>query len=307
MENKSCTMGSFVLISLKSNSDDQRQAQPEAIPLLEPQHGAVNILREPENAEITMSSEHPEHAQVQKDFQSAIQTLKENCLQRTEQPSDLKQPFRRPNSGEGSIHDFKMDEIYVNVAIHEGRANHYFAKDLDRWEQLKEYPPDAKDCNFAKPEDIIDEYHKNVLVVGRPMMGKTSLTTKMLRSWASGEAFNVNFDVVFLVKLRRFNENANLSLRELLARAETVQRLDDAVWDFMKTESTKVLLIFDGLDEYSRKQDINAQQGDPTYKNDVEEKMPLSVFYNKLATGELLPGAGILTTTRPTAVKYVDM
>ena len=229
----------------------------------------------------------------------------------TGQLSDLKQPFGRLNPDEGPVHDLIVDEIYVHAAIHEGRAHHYFAKDQDRREQLKEYPPHAKDCHFAKPEDIIDKNHKNVLVVGRPMIGKTSLSTKMLRLWASGEAFNegdqdkANLKVVFLVKFTHFNDDAKLSLRELLACAETVQCLDDAVWDFIKTECTKVLLIFDGVDEYSRKQDINAQQDDTTYKNDVEGKMPVSVLYNKLAAGELLRGASILTTTRPTAVKYV--
>ena len=90
-----------------------------------------------------------------------------------------------------------------------------------------------------------------------------------------------------------------------MACSETVHSLDDALWDFMKQEPTKVLLIFDGLDEYSRKEDIKAQQGDLTYKNCVEEKMPLSVLYNKLAEGKLLRGASILTTTRPTAVECV--
>ena len=50
-----------------------------------------------------------------------------------------------------------MDEIYVNVAIHEGRARHYFWEDQNRWAYLKEFPPKAKDCYFAKPEDIIDK------------------------------------------------------------------------------------------------------------------------------------------------------
>ncbi|XP_044177612.1 nucleotide-binding oligomerization domain-containing protein 2-like isoform X2 [Acropora millepora] len=236
----------------------------------------------------------------QKDFHGAKQTLKENCLRGTEHLSDLKQPFGRPNPGEGDSHDRTMDEIYVNVAIHEGRAHHYFA-DPRRWKQLKEYPPDAKDCKFARLEDILDENHKNVLVVGRPGIGKTSLSTNMLRLWASGEAFNV-FDVVFLVKLRRFNEKAKLTLRELLAGAETVQRLDGSVWEFVQNESTKVLLIFDGLDEYSRKEEISSQEG---YKNDVKEKMPVSILYKKLAAGEVLHGASILATTRPTAVKYV--
>ena len=81
-----------------------------------------------------------------------------------------------------------MDEIYVNEAIHDGIAHPCFA-DPDRWEQLKEYPPDAKHCKFTKPVDILDENHKHVLAVGRPGIGKTSLSTKVLRLWASGEAF----------------------------------------------------------------------------------------------------------------------
>ena len=278
---------------LKSNSDKQPEPQPaQAMPLhnIKPSifltpHQPINIE---DNAE-------------QPDFQNAIQALKENYLTCTKQPSDLQQPFGRPNPGEGDCLDLTMDEIYVNVAIHEGRAHHYFA-DQDRWEQLKEYPPNAKDCEFAKPEDILDKDHKNVIVIGRPGIGKTSLSTKVLRLWASGEAFNADFNVVFLVKFRRFNGDVKLTLRELLAGAETVQRLDDSVWEFVQNHSTKVLLIFDGLDEYSRKEEINTQED---YKNDVEEKMPVSVLYKKLAAGELLRGASILTTTRPTAVKYV--
>ncbi|XP_044168848.1 NACHT, LRR and PYD domains-containing protein 12-like [Acropora millepora] len=301
----------FYADHLKSNSDEQPEPQPEeAIPLhninlsifLTP-HQPINIednAEQPRNIKISQPSEHPKHAQAQTDFQSAIQELKANCLWHTQKPSDLKQPFGRPNPGEDYCLDLTMDEIYVNVAIHEGRARHCFA-DPDRWEQLKEYPPDAKHCQFAKPEDILDEDHKNVLVVGRPGIGKTSLSTKVLRLWASGEAFNADFNVVFLVKFRRFNGDVKLILRELLAGAETVQRLDDSVWEFVQNKSTKVLLVFDGVDEYSRKEEISTKD----YKNDVAEKMPVSVLYKKLAAGELLRGASILTTTRPTAVKYV--
>ena len=296
-------------IHQKNNETTMSPQHEEQMALGEPHHRAINnsdiYAERRENTEITVSSEHLKDAQAQKDFQSAIQTLKENCLQGTRQPSDLEQPFQRPNPGEGHIHDLTMDEIYVHVAIHEGRAHHFFAKDLDRRKQLKEYPPDEKDCQFAKPEDILDKKHKNVLVVGRPGIGKTSLSTKMLRLWASDEAFNSDalvFKVVFLVKFRHFNDNPDLSLRDLLIRAETVECLDDSVWELVQNEPTKVLLIFDGLDEFSRKGDILAQKD---YKNNVKEKMPVSVLYKKLATGKLLRGASILTTTRPKAVEYV--
>ena len=311
----------FYFHHLESNSQEVRQDQPEATPLtlntphrknnetrtMSPQHKEMT-LGEPQHRAIDrrVSSEHLKDVQAQKDFQSAIQTLKENCMQGTQQPSDLEQPFQRPNPGEGHRHDLTMDEIYIHVAIHEGRAHHHFAKDLvDRGKQLKEYPPDEKDCQFAKPEDILDKEHKNVLVVGRPGIGKTSLSTKMLRLWASGEAFNTDavvFNVVFLVKFRHFNGNLELSLRDLLTRAETVECLDDSVWDLVQNEPTKVLLIFDGLDEFSRKGDILAQE---YYKNNVREMMPVSVLYKKLAAGQLLRGASILTTTRPKAVEYV--
>ena len=289
----------FYADHLNSNSGEKGQVQQEAM------SSAVNIPQEPGNPQ------HPEHAQAQNDFRRAIQTLKKNCLLNTKELSDLKQPFRRPSQGEGHRHNLTIDKIYVHVVIVEGRASHNFAK--GRWEQLKEYPPDADYRLFKKPEDIIDKKHMNVLVVGRPGIGKTSLRIKLLRLWASGEAFNgdehdkAHFNVVFLVKFRRFNnDDAKLSLRDMLARSETVQSLDDVVWDFIQKEPSKVILILDGLDEYSRKEDINAEEDDPTYKNCVEEKMPVSALYNKLAAGKLLPGASILTTTRPTAVKYVD-
>ena len=246
-------------------------------------------------------------SQAQNDFQSAIQTLKENCLRDTEKLSDFKQPFRRPNHGEGHRHELTMDEIHVHVVIFEGNVHDSFSYEDGRYEEFIEYPPDrdADDRLLENPKDIIDKQNIKVLVVGRPGIGKTLLSTKLLRFWASGEALNV-FNVVLLVKFRRFNDNAELSLRDLLARAETVQSLDDTVWDFIIEESTKVLLIFDGVDEYSRREDINVPEDSSTYTNDVEEKMPVSVLYNKLAAGELLPGASILTTTRPTAVECVD-
>ena len=102
----------FYADHLKSNSDEQPEPQPEeAIPLhninlsisLTP-HQPINIednAEQPRNIKISQPSEHPKHAQAQTDFQSAIQELKANCLWHTKKPSDLKQPFGRPNPGEG--------------------------------------------------------------------------------------------------------------------------------------------------------------------------------------------------------------
>ena len=238
-------------------------------------------------------------------LQAAIQKTKDDIIAGTEQLTDLQQPFRS-NPGEGpETKDLNIDQIYVNAVIHEGRGNHDFPK--DRWEQLKVYPtPNPSQSKSLRPEDIFDTKHKNVLVVGRPGIGKTMLSTKLLRMWASGNPkVTTHFEMAFLLKFRHLNSRTDLNLYELLARSETVteERLDYKVWSYIKENPTKVLLIFDGIDEFSARSDI--AQDDSCYKNTGEEKMPLRCLYRKLVSGKLLRGSTVITTTRPTAVKCV--
>ncbi|XP_068716101.1 protein NLRC5-like [Montipora foliosa] len=259
-------------------------------------------------AEQEMPLENSELPRERLELTEAIEKMKDDCLNITKELTDLNQPFGR-NPGEGlTPNHLNIDQIFVNVAMHEGRADHVFAK--DRSEQLKEYPPDSKNCFYAKPEDLIDKEHKNVLVVGRPGIGKTLLSTMIARMWASGEAFSgdqddkTNIVVVFLMKFRRFASNLVLSLHEMLAKAETVENLHELVWDFVINNPSRVLFIFDGVDEYSAKEDI-ARKDHTCYKNGLEEKMPVSALFHKLARGQLLRGLNIITTTRPTAVPCI--
>ena len=304
----------FYADHLRSNSVQQQEKTPqEEIPLTEVESGCQPALQEAvtvQNAPSSLNTgEAEELAREQLVLTEAIKRMKDDCLNSTKQLHDLKQPFRR-KPGEGpKPNDLKTDQIYVNVAIHEGRAFHVFAQ--NRSEQLKQYPPNSKDCLYATPDDLIDKQHKNVLVVGRPGKGKTLLSTKILRMWASGEAFNGDQDdkkhivVVFLLKFRRFTSNLLLSLRELLAKAETVEQLNDSMWNFVIKYPSRVLFIFDGVDEFSAKEDI-AGKDHTCYKNGLEEKMPVSALFNKLAGGELLGGLNIITTIRPTAVTCVE-
>ena len=238
-------------------------------------------------------------------LQAFTKSMKDTIMKDTEQPTGLEQPIRR-NPGEGpKPKDLKIDQIYVNLVICEGRAYYDFPE--DRWEQLKVYPKPANvnHPQSKRPDVIIDAQHKNVLVVGRPGIGKTLLSTKLLRMWASYDTFNGDFDAAFLLKFRHFNSTkTNLNFRELLECSETVSKhLDDELWDYIIKNPSKVLLIFDGLDEFSARSDI--AKDDYRYKNNVEEKMPLHCLYHKIASGKLLDGATVITTTRPTAVKCI--
>ncbi|XP_068679888.1 NLR family CARD domain-containing protein 3-like isoform X3 [Montipora foliosa] len=236
-------------------------------------------------------------------LQEFIQRLKDIVISSTGHVTDLQQPFR-PNPGEGPpAKDFTVDEIFVNVVIREGRVSYNFP--ADRWEQLKVYPmASAEQTNPLRPQDIFDSGHRNVLAVGRPGIGKTLLCTRLLRFWASDDTkIQSQCEVAFLLKFRHLNSQPDLNLRELLTRAETVECLEDGLWQYIKDNPSKVLLIFDGLDEFSSTPGI--ARDDSRFNNTAEVRMPMGCLYKKIASGKLFQGCTLLTTVRPTAVEDV--
>ena len=239
--------------------------------------------------------------------QSLFQAMKDNIIKETERLElrDLQLPFL-PSPGEGNTlpKELKIDQIYTNLIIHEGRVNYNFSG--DRREQLKAYPKPNKNSPSIQARNIIDAHYKNVLVVGRPGIGKSLFCIKLLRDWASDtetENSQLKFEAIFLLKFRRMNSiEKPLTLRELLAFSEYSPDLnEDAVWKYVLENPTKVLLIFDGVDEFKLKKNI----ADSDQPNDVTAKMSVPALFNKIASGKLLWGATVLTITRPNAVSFV--
>ena len=240
-------------------------------------------------------------------LQTCFKCIKESVLKNTERLRDLSSPFK-PNPGEGDKPKYlKLDQIYTNLVIHPGRADYKFPE--NRREQLKVYPKPGVNLSPKRPGDIVDDQHKNILVVGRPGIGKSLFCMKLMHDWASDRLFDeaqnseLRFDVAFLVKFKRLNSTAELTLRELLDKSEFSTHMNDVVWNYICENPSKVLFIFDGIDEYSARKEI--QEDDSIYRDTVEEKMPLHALYTKVTSGKLLDGATVLTTTRPTAVSCV--
>ena len=272
----------FYADHLRSNREqEQRQQQSE-------ETGLLSGLRSEQQAEL----------------QAKLERLKDCIIIRTERLEDLNQPIRtRP--GEGSKpKDLELDPIFVKLVIHDRIANYDFPE--DRWEQLRVFPkPKSNQSEYVPWQDIIDGNNKHILLVGRPGIGKTILSTKLLRGSAFNEFVYQNFDAAFLVKFRHYNSRGeDLDLRKLLSCSETVsQDLDDEVWNYIITNPTKVLLIFDGIDEFNARSAIS--NDDSHFNDSEEEKMPLYYLYKKIASGKLLKGATVITTLRPTASSCV--
>ena len=245
--------------------------------------------------------------------QEFIQNTKKMIMDDTYQPAQLRSLFRSP-PGEGHPpKHLTLDQIYTNLVVVPDMAYYDFTE--DRRKNLEIYARSGEKNETPRgPEDILNHENKHILIVGRPGIGKTLCCLKILRDWASNEEFDqtadnkIHFDAAFFVKFRRFNVATDLSLRELLTRSTYSPRnkLDEEVWNYILENPQKVLLIFDGIDEFKFNSEISAEDNNPQFTNSVDEKMPLSALYAKLTTGKLLNGAAVLTTTRPTAFSCID-
>ena len=227
--------------------------------------------------------------------------MKEDVLRKSAQSDG--DPFD-PNRDEGFQRGrLKCDEIYTHLIIHKERVQCA----LDRRKQLNEYSRPREQSRPTPPGEIFDAEGEKILVVGRPGIGKTILSTKILREWASDNLLKekqkskVDFKVAFLVKLWKFNsvQNKELSLRDLLDGSEySANDLTDEVWNYVLKNPNKVLVIFDGFDQYSGKTKIDDESH--SYRDNEQESMPIHFLFKKIVSGNILRGATVLTTTTTT-------
>ena len=205
-----------------------------------------------------------------------------------------------------------LNDMYTDVIIHTGRAQNHFLKKMDRHEIFDVYKkvPESsirlekiKDL-FYPNKDTKGNSPRTILAVGRPGIGKTVLTEKIIRDWANGIDEFYCDKIVFLYKFRWFNiidELQNLSLKTFLRYGTglTEEKFESIFEEILK-EPQKAIFIFDGLDEFDGEM-INYLDQSRGLPNDPNSCMSGMTLFIKLAYGNLLQGATVLVTSRPTA------
>ena len=207
---------------------------------------------------------------------------------------------------EGQIpNDIELDQVqYPRMVFYPEKVN-YLLINENRHKLFREFLKESGSILYEPDEILTSAKSGIILVVGSPGIGKSVFCEKLLFDWANNKVFKKGdngelcFEIAFLFRFRRFNKGEELTLHELLARAENsvTDDLENSVVTYIKENPSQVLFLFDGLDEFSDKMEFVDDNHYGAYsENDAIKKVPFPVLYRKLVSGKLLEGATVITT-----------
>ena len=209
--------------------------------------------------------------------------------------------------GEKDLSRRKLEEMYVNVIIQEGRQSTCRKRIENRHEIYEAHfklllgaTTFTRAADLFEPTNASENCPRTILVVGRPGIGKTLLTKKLFHEWKQ-QAFKSWHDkIVILIRFRNFNKGKT-SFREMLRHSDGLNMsLADfnGIYEHICLMPSNVILIFDGLDELKVDYESSHEANTINSHNDVTH---ILLIFKQLLKGELLLGVTVLITSRPTA------
>uniref|UniRef100_A0A669F8S9 CARD domain-containing protein n=1 Tax=Oreochromis niloticus TaxID=8128 RepID=A0A669F8S9_ORENI len=179
----------------------------------------------------------------------------------------LERPPLLPEKSSEAPTESKKFDLHHWISCFSFKDTH--KSNMSRPKKLRKYIPEEKPD--ISPTELL-ETDKNILLVGKPGIGKTTLTHEMLRLWAERESKELDYMFYFDMRETSHIRNAK-SLEELLfgVFCEPDEGKDEVLQDILR-HSDNVTIIFDGLTD---------------------------LLVTKILKNKLLPLAKIIITCRP--------
>ncbi len=208
-----------------------------------------------------------------------------------------------------------LDDIFIQFIIQTGQAPLKFTKGINRHEVYDVYMkvPEHSICLkeikdlFYPNNDTKNKSPRTILVLGRPGIGKTVLTRKIMRDWANEIDGFYHGKIAFFFKFRRFHfkQLQNVTLKKFLHLGTVGLKEEEfqIIVEQISINPNKAIFIFDGLDELGCNVKEFEKYLDESEMNPNYPAYPMSAKFllMKILSGHILPGATVLVTSRPTA------
>ncbi|TSK82193.1 La-related protein 7 [Bagarius yarrelli] len=200
-----------------------------------------------------------------------------------------------------------FSEHYVNLLIVKGHHSLEFKRHevLTFGQQRISLQQKTTEQRLIKPAQLFTsetgkKSAKKILVTGVAGIGKTVLVQKILCDFSNYKEHQ-SFDFIIHLTFRDLNlVNKPVSLRELILRknGHLAKHLDT-----ITKNDAKLLIILDGFDEFKHYRGCDVD----SFLTDLDEVGEVMEVFSSLMISELLPGASVLVTSRPTAVSHIPV
>ncbi|XP_042677263.1 protein NLRC5 isoform X3 [Centrocercus urophasianus] len=195
-----------------------------------------------------------------------------------------------------------FSQAFVNLVLRQSKASRLKER-ADKPREDVPSAPEPEECvdTAVRVSDLFGSVVRSgatkvIFLFGKPGTGKTMLMHRICQKWAEGVLHQFLF--TFLFEFRQLNLlKRKLTLKELLFDL-FLQPEDssDAVFQHLLENAQRILIIFDGLDEFAGNMDVSSSSKGSLNRS---SSMSISELFAELCHGNLLPGCTVLVTSRP--------
>ncbi|KAI0210363.1 hypothetical protein LSAT2_004897 [Lamellibrachia satsuma] len=238
-----------------------------------------------------------QQSQPQQDRETFVKTVEEKvktALRKTY--TDYTVPVQWSVNAD-SCRNISLDDMFVELRIqHFQRTKLPETLGYRDVVKMREIMQSAEPIQTSQLFDKLYDRHapRNVLILGKAGIGKTTLVKQIAKQWAEKTLWNDDVEYLFVVTLRELWQERKLTLGDILlgGLGLTEEEKSEALKQLCKN-SHRTMVVLEAMDEASYFKYEKKLQRDCTMEVDV------NTLLSGIIDDTMLPGAKVIITSRP--------